>query len=227
MVFLWISLYGLTHAAAQALDSISKYASAAVLCAYVLLLILWIVRSGCSAQIALIKPGLFSRRQMRACLPLLLLPLSNLVCLKSGKPDLSPMIRLLSAAIVEEIFFRGFLLQSLKSIGRFRSTLLTSLLFALMHIPGLLHGNGANYALLQLSWAFGFSLCCCSAVFSCNSLIPCITAHLLVNLTSLFSVQHISTFPQALFLWTCAAVQILIGLRLCLHSNAYTKEQSV
>ena len=179
MVFLWVILYGLVYEAAGAAGKASWLLPAAM-AAYTAAFLLWTRKSGNAQQIGLAKSTGISP----AMLPLLVLPLGNLLANGFSFPGWEAAFVLICGSITEELFFRGFLFSYLLRRGPICAVLGSSLLFALMHFANL--GSGAEVldTLMQVLCAFWVGVCYCLAILRWKSLLPCIVAHSLTNLTA-------------------------------------------
>lgn len=101
-------------------------------------------------------------------------------------------LELVLAAICEEFFFRGFLLDLIISkykVQYLKAALGVSLAFALSHFV-----NGFSYATweyvcCQMVFALGISMLLCWLYIERESIIPCIIFHGLINVQSIFSVK--------------------------------------
>lgn len=122
--------------------------------------------------------------------PVVLLPLSNLLsAILSGTAfDLRNVLPWVAGAVLEELFFRFFLLKKLlldsarmKSI---RAVALVSLLFAGMHLFNLRSGQALGLTLTQMLCAFAFSVWAGAVVWRKRSILIPLLAHVLINLTA-------------------------------------------
>lgn len=101
-------------------------------------------------------------------------------------------LKLILAAICEEFFFRGFLLDLIISkykVQYLKAALGVSLVFALSHfVNGFSYGTW-EYVCCQVVFALGISMLLCWLYIERKSIIPCIILHGLINVQSLFSVK--------------------------------------
>ena len=95
-----------------------------------------------------------------------------------------PIVRVI-APIMEELLFRGLILQTLKRYGNVFAILVTSLLFAL------LHGN-----LPQSVPVFALSMMICYVVLTSGSILPGIAIHFLNNAFAIMEVSLLSDNGQ-------------------------------
>ncbi len=83
------------------------------------------------------------------------------------------------AGICEELFFRGFLLFSIKRY----SVLISAGIFSLLHLLNLFTYD-TSYVLLQLLVAFSAGVAYGYIAIFTKSIMPCIILHILTNITS-------------------------------------------
>ena len=95
-----------------------------------------------------------------------------------------PLVKVI-APIMEELLFRGLILQTLKRYGNVFAILVTSLLFAL------LHGN-----LPQSVPVFALSMMICYVVLKSGSILPGIAIHFLNNAFAIMEVSLLSDNGQ-------------------------------
>lgn len=89
--------------------------------------------------------------------------------------NFSSIIFIITAAAMEETFFRGYLLEFLRiRCGMKIATLIASIVFAIAHYPHSLH-------LLDFFFYFSFATCLTMVVFKFNSLLPGIVYHSVSN----------------------------------------------
>ena len=108
----------------------------------------------------------------------------------SMKPDITYNLSIVLSAciiapIMEELHFRGLILQTLKRYGNVFAILVTSLLFAL------LHGN-----LPQSVPVFALSMMICYVVLKSGSILPGIAIHFLNNAFAIMEVSLLSDNGQ-------------------------------
>ncbi|MBQ8238114.1 MAG: CPBP family intramembrane metalloprotease [Oscillospiraceae bacterium] len=185
---------------------------------YALMLILWICRTGRAQTIGLRIPVPCSPRAWLNMLPLFLLPGYNLMTADGFAPDLPTAALMLCAAVTEEIFFRGFLLHFLARRSKTAGIYLTSILFSILHIVNLTQNIDPVYTWMQVICAFASGLCYSTVTISIGSLLPCIAAHFLTNITG--SAAAPDPGWETNVLWSCIAACICWGT---LHSYKIRK----
>lgn len=219
MVYLSIVLYGIVYTVAEYISLLMKQritASAMVL--YTALYVLWLRRTNRHQAIGLYSPAPHGLRACLRHLPLYILPLFQFVAHGLADAEWDVLVLLLSGAVMEEIFFRGFLLHWLSPRSRFTSILATSLFFALFHGVNLFAGLARSYVLLQMLCAFCVSIAFCAVSLS-DGLLPCMTAHCLINLTGAGDASC-----AALPLLLCAALYVIYGIWFCQTARLQNKE---
>ena len=120
-------------------------------------------------------------------LPVILLPAANLLMLFFSPADFNLRMILLSlvGAVGEEFFFRCFLLQHifLRKLKPIPAILIVSVFFAGMHLFNLRAGTGITDTLIQMLFAFCFSIWAGAVTWKSTWLIP-LLAHVLLNATA-------------------------------------------
>ena len=99
-------------------------------------------------------------------------------------------ISMILVGFVEEMLFRGFLFKAmLPKDGAVISIIVSSLTFGIGHIVNLFAGQANLETFIQIifaiSWGFLFTM----VYYKCGSLLPCIVAHALVDVSSLFGAD--------------------------------------
>ena len=153
--------------------------------------------------------------------PVVLLPLSNLLSaiLSGAAFDLRNVLPWVAGAVLEELFFRFFLLKKLlldsarmKSI---RAVALVSLLFAAMHLFNLRSDAEASAVLVQAACAFCFAVWAGAAVCGTGSVLIPLFAHVLLNATAFDAVLRI--IPLA-----ASALTLIDGIVLLSFTGGHT-----
>lgn len=207
MVWFWIALYGIIYTLATHISRLAHpwFLPLAML-GYLGAFLCSVVRSGWASQLGVCVPrGICQAR----FLPLLLLPIYNLVADRGGLCPITEILLMVSTCAVEELFFRGFLLRTLRRYGRVIAVVLSSAAFALVHIVNLAAGIAPGFVLAQVLCAFTVGICYGIAAIETGSLLWGYVAHLLTNVTASPTAQT----PTPL-LWLCIAAYGGYGLRL-------------
>ena len=130
------------------------------------------------------------------------------------------LVAVLLPAVVEELFFRGFLLRYLLRYGAIPAVLLSSAVFGLFHLVNWTAGS-ALYTWAQVLCAFAAGICFAAAAVRSGSLLPGFAAHLLSNLTA--APAPVEPHP---LLWFCIALYGCYGAALC-KSLSVNKERKI
>ena len=208
MIFIWVALYGAVYTIADGVWGM-PWITALAVALYAGLLVLWIIRSGRADGVGLRAPRGLKLRDWASFLPLLLLPVYNVVMADSFGAALSGVVLMAGVSVVEEIFFRGFLLPFLtRKWGRW-GIILSAAAFALFHCVNLPRAADPGYVGMQVLCALAAGLCYGAVALRCRSILPCAAAHILTNVTGLFPARP----GGDLFLWVCIAVYLGCGLR--------------
>ena len=125
------------------------------------------------------------KRRILIWLPVILLPLANVILAIANSADLNIAIHYIIGAIAEELFFRFFLLKNvlLPRMKPILAIALVSILFAGMHLFNLRAGAGGEEVLVQIVRAFCFSVWAGAVTWKATWLIP-LLAHVLLNATA-------------------------------------------
>lgn len=163
---------------------------------YVLILILWLFRTGQSAHIGITPIRWTGFGDCLYFLPLLLLPVYNL--LESGGTvcDSLTAVLMISVSIAEELFFRGFLLSYLRKWGIKTSVLMAGMIFALFHSINL-GGTAMAYTVMQMVCALAIGVYYGIIRVKYDSLLPCAIAHILTNITGASMAKQLNATGMA------------------------------
>ena len=125
------------------------------------------------------------KRRILIWLPVILLPLANVVLAIVNNADLNIAIRYIIGPIAEELFFRFFLLKNvlLPRVKPILAIVLVSVLFAGMHLFNLRAGAGGEEVLVQIVCAFCLSIWAGAVTWKATWLVP-LLAHVLLNATA-------------------------------------------
>ena len=114
----------------------------------------------------------------------------------------------------EELIFRGFLFKAMLKDGSFKSAVIvSSVTFGVGHILNLFTGHELFETLVQVVFAIAFGFMVTMAFYKSGSLIPCILAHSLTDVFSLFSAGE----EASLLNWIAHAVMIVMAVAYCLY----------
>ena len=107
-----------------------------------------------------------------------------------GSTLLIATLSMILVGFVEEMIFRGFLFKAMLGNGKTASAIIVSAItFGIGHIVNLLAGQASFETVLQVifavSWGFIFTM----VFYKSGSLIPCIIAHAMVDVFSLYGAD--------------------------------------
>ena len=133
----------------------------------------------------------------------------------------------ISAAIIEELLFRGVLLGILghTKIKAACAVIISAGLFAAAHLMNLFAGGGLLYTLMQTAFAFCAGVCLGALAFRTKSIVPAIILHTTVNLSSvIIEITAVSDAgPETAA--TCALAILYLAAGLLLLRKQTTKER--
>ncbi len=140
------------------------------------------------------------KRKALYWLPLFILPICNVLTAMITKQPIAIVLPYIFGAVAEELFFRFFLLKHifLPRIKPALAIILISVLFAGMHLINLRAGAGVTETLVQIIYAFCFSIWAGVVTRKSTWLIPLAT-HVLLNLTATADVM-----------WVCLVAGLLM-----------------
>lgn len=187
MAFIWICLYYLTHLAAENFVppmGNSRLFSAMALLLYTGSLFLWLFRSGRAETIRLCRIRTSKKSAVLAAAMLLLFPLYNCLTAAYLETNFSAILLTFCVCAAEEVFFRGFLLQYLKRYGIKASIIISSVIFAVYHLGNYSAVPDMMFVSFQTLSAFSAGMCYAVSIALLDSIVPCILAHFLTNLTA-------------------------------------------
>ena len=219
MVWIWIVLYGVTYTLSGLLPD-GEWGTPAAMLGYTALLLLWLWRKKKFASLGLGKTAVGTAKGCGYFLPLLALPVYHLIAGGMPPVGLSGVILTVSVAVVEELFFRGAVQgYLLKRTSPLWGILIGGIGFGLLHGANLLTGAPPAYTLLQILCAASVGIGYGAAAYRCKSILPCICAHFLTNITA----------PSGLRpgggLWLCMLIPVLYALILGLCPPGRKKEK--
>ena len=124
---------------------------------------------------------------------------------------------MLCASIAEELFFRGFLLRILLKWSRAGGIVVSGAVFALAHFVNLSQGADLSYVLMQTLCAFAAGIGFAAVTAASGSVLPCIVAHFLINISA--GSGTMGPAECGLGLWVCAAVYVVYGIWIYIRNN--------
>jgi uncharacterized protein len=127
----------------------------------------------------------------------------------------------LMVGFVEEVFFRGLMLNPLKSHGLWKAAIITSLLFGLTHAMNVLAGKSVAEDAAQIFYAVAIGFAYAALVLKKGILWPLVLAHFLIDFTN-FVQKPGFTFPplwSLLIVVSIAVVFTAYGIFIMLQKN--------
>lgn len=138
------------------------------------------------------KPMNITRKQTILLLPLLNIAVLNLIAaIIRGVPDksliFSNVVAYMLAAILEELFFRGYLIylcvDSFK-ISKERACVVSAFVFGIMHLTNLMNGARLVETIVQVICAISAGWCFAVITCATESVWIAVALHLITNATS-------------------------------------------
>ena len=201
MFFIWLFLYGAVMLLMQIAAPLFPAAPYVGLPIYTLALAIWILETGKGRRFGLSKPeGAFAKHIF--FLPCFLPVLYNLYRFGFSIPAGMSLLGILGGVLLEEIVFRGILLQWLCRRLRLWGMLLSSLAFGFAHILNLEGGMPPMFVLCQVIFAVAVGFALCGLRLHYKSIFPGVLIHLLINLTAGIT-YNVAKDP---LFWICTAV---------------------
>ena len=115
---------------------------------------------------------------------LLIFPVWNVFTKQQTASDISYTILLVLVAVVEEIFFRGFLYDMLSKWSQKGYIFLSAFLFGAFHLVNLFEGYPLDYVMIQTLCAFMAGIGYAWVTVKTQSIIPGMVAHILTNISA-------------------------------------------
>ena len=109
---------------------------------------------------------------------------------------------------VEELIFRGFLFRAMLKDGNGRTAIIvSSVTFGMGHIVNLLTGHELVETLAQIVFAVAVGFIFTMVYYKCDSLLPLILAHSLIDVLSVFAVDN--AVADMLFIGVTLTIAVL------------------
>lgn len=113
----------------------------------------------------------------------------------------------------EELIFRGFLFKAMLKDGNVKAAIIvSSVTFGLGHVVNLLTGHALFETLMQMLLAIAIGFIFTFAFYKSGSLLPCILAHSLIDVFSVFTPDRMDVLD-----WVYATVIGLLAVAYCLY----------
>lgn len=108
-----------------------------------------------------------------------------------GAAQVTAVFSMILVGYVEEMIFRGFLLRAMLVKNKPTvAIIISAVTFGIGHIVNLFTGQASVKTFMQIlfavSWGFIFTM----VYYKCGSMIPCIMAHALIDVFSLFAAEN-------------------------------------
>lgn len=217
MVFLWIAAYGLVYALASRFAN--PWVAPLAMTGYSAALIGWVWGTGQARYLGLCPVRRGMPGGLYGFLPLLMMPVCNLLTARAFSPALPTVTLMLAVCSAEELFFRGFLLRHLMKYGALPAVLLSGGAFALLHLANLAGSGDTSYVLAQVLFAFAAGVCFGAAAVRSGSLLPGFLAHFLTNITA-----GAGAAEPAPLVWLCIALYGCYGAFACIQLSEKERE---
>lgn len=130
----------------------------------------------------------------------------------SGPNMVYALISMALVGFIEEVIFRGFLFKAmLKENGEKPAIIVSSVTFGIGHIVNLLSGQASLETIIQIVFAIVWGFMFTFAFYKSGSLLPCIAAHSLIDICSIFAADN----PLASRIYVIST--IIVGTLYCLY----------
>ena len=230
----WIGIYCVVQSLGNSLsDQIGIYESANAVLALVqaVFLLCWLRKYGLMNVFGLCRP-VQSGKRMLCYIPLVLICTRNLW--NGFSVNLAPaalcfhIVLMLCVGFLEELIFRGFLFEAMAKTGLKSAILVSSLTFGIGHILNLFNGRGMDLTevLIQIVMAVAIGFLFVMIYLRCGSLLPCMAAHAVINITSAFQNKEGLTLQTALIQDGILLVLILAYLLILSRTAPVQRKES-
>jgi len=220
----WIGGYCLLNSLANPLSTLLGVDSSAALlvnAALTAVLLLWIRRRGMTAAYGLCKPSVRAA-QFLWYIPLAVFVSHNLwTGLAVNLPPVDTacyIVNMCCVGLLEEIIFRGLLFKAMAKNSVKAAMVVSSLTFGIGHILNLFNGSGMDLVsnICQVTGAVACGFLFVILFYRGGSLIPCIIAHAVNNIVSVFADNEALTDEKQLLISAVStSIVIVYTLILC------------
>jgi len=152
--------------------------------------------------------------EFRDCLyglPLLTLPLYNILISKDYIFSISFILTMISASIVEEVVFRGVILDILSRYNWKMRVFISGFAFSIFHLVNLLGGKRWTYVVIQVLLSFVIGICFAVIAIQTRSILVGVIVHIMINLSAGKNCELNN------WIWICFAIYMIYGMYLCAH----------
>ena len=216
MIFLWIILYGTIYFGAEQLSNligIEHIVTSFALLIYAVLLILYYKKSVNFSYKIELQDTLY-------LLPLLFMPILNLIVVKA-QFSFFVVLLMLSVCVIEEVFFRGILLDYFKIRFKFWGVILSSLLFALFHVVNVINYD-VEFVLVQISLSFAVGVLYSGIALKLKSILFGVLSHFLTNVTGIGYGIKVSVSCYYVLMVIAFVVTLTYGVWITLKNKKQT-----
>lgn len=112
---------------------------------------------------------------------------------------------------IEEVIFRGFLFRAIERENVTRALIISAVTFGAGHIVNILTGQADIETFLQMGYATAIGFAFVYLFYRSKSLIPCIVAHSLIDITSQFSNQNLTKDLENIWNYAGTAVILVVA----------------
>ena len=132
-----------------------------------------------------------------------------------GMGQVFAVISMLLIGYVEEVIFRGFLFKALiPKDGIKLAIIISSVTFGIGHIINLFAGQASLETVIQVFFAVAWGFIFTFVFYKCESLLPCIIAHSLVDAFSKFANESNSYMTEWIYMGATILIAIVYGIYL-------------
>lgn len=134
---------------------------------------------------------------------------------------LEVLVTTLMVGFVEEVFFRGLMLNALKAHGFWRAAIISSILFGLTHVMNLAAGKNVADQIAQIVYALAIGFAFAALVFKKGILWPLVIAHFLIDFCNFIQKPGFtfSPFWNLFIVLSMAVIFTLYGVFVMLQRN--------
>lgn len=100
------------------------------------------------------------------------------------------ILTMICIGTLEEILFRGFLFNMVKSKNLYRAIFISSITLGFGHIINLINGASLIPALIQICYATVLGFLLVVIFYKGKSIYPCIITHVIINITAIFNISN-------------------------------------
>ena len=137
-----------------------------------------------------------------------------------GTKLLIAMLAMILVGFVEEVIFRGFLFKAmLENDSPIVAIIISAVSFGVGHIVNMFAGQASFETLIQVIFAISWGFILTMVFYKSGSLIPCIIAHAMVDVFSLYGADN------ELADWICIGATILTAIIYCLYLASLKNEK--